>query len=382
MAQYSDTLYTLVGRVGLYRPDLSKQHIIRLLNDRLRQVIDSRIIWSDLLVHATMEIPASYSTGTVSVTNGSATVTGAATSWPTNDKVNTTLSGALTETGYQEVTPTAMTNITADSYLTIDTGASQETVAVVEVSSTTFTAKFTKTHLTAVAIISSSLAGRQFRLANSYPMFTITAVPTATSLTLHAPWKGLAVSASTYTIVRQYFTIGADYKEILAAVDQQYGMPLRIHVPVNEINWRDPQRSSYGPPQCIVDLGPSESGNMQFEIWPCQTAARQIDLWYHRQWPEMQNDLDRPPWFMDGSLLADGAVADALRVRTGKDDAFFNPQLAEVFEGKFLNKIELAKNADESKLQESFSFNYKYSFGAGGANFWQSHDLDIVTWSL
>ena len=74
-------------------------------------------------------------------------------------RVNTTLSSAVTATGVQTVTVTSMTNIAQYQLLDIDTGGNAETVIVLVVTATGFTADFTKTHLSGAAVKEQYIKG-------------------------------------------------------------------------------------------------------------------------------------------------------------------------------------------------------------------------------
>lgn len=364
------------------RPGVSALQVQGWINDRIRQALDARTYWSDLLTHSVISVPGFYNTGTVNVTVGSAIVTGTGTAWPVNDVVNTTAAAGVPEIGYVEITPVSMTGIAVDTYLYVDATGSPETVAVVEVSSTTFIAKFATTHAAGCTLTTSSLAGMQFRLGNGTPIFTVISVQDATDLTLDLNWGNSSLTNQAYQIVKAYFTIAPDLKDILFVLDQIQGIPMRIHVSVLEINWRDPQRSSTGPPLNVVDLAPSAGGSMQYELWPWQFGPYQLGVIYQKQWPELKNDTDRPPWFMNPTIFYHGALADAYNYKVNKDDIYHNPQLALEYERRFMLGVELAKNADESKAQRDYQFQYDQLFGAAGANFWQSHDPDVMSWNF
>jgi hypothetical protein len=382
MPMFADNLFTLRGRVRMFRPNASGPQVDAWINDRIRQIIDSRTYWADLLATGVLSVPNQYITGTVSLTPGSAVVTGVSTAWPVSDVVNTTLSAAVTETNWVDATPTAMTGIAPDRTLYVDSTTSAEAVPVAETTGTTFNGKFTKAHAAGATVLCSSLAGRQFRLGVGNPIYTVRAVHSTTELELTVPWSGAAVSASAYQILGMYYTMAVDLKDTLLVLDPQQGIPIRTHVPLAEVNWRDPQRSSSGPPCSLVDFMPNECGNMQYELWPPQTSAYQIPYVYTRQWPQLYRDTDRPPWFLNPTVLVHGAIADALRFKVNKDDPFHNPALAREYEARFLQGVEDAKNADESKAQSAFQSRYDMLFGAGGANFWQSHDPDLSAWNV
>lgn len=64
----------------MYVPDLPVLLAQRLVQDRYRRILDLRP-WSGLRKQGVWTIPDAYSTGTVSVTQGSTTITGSGTTW-------------------------------------------------------------------------------------------------------------------------------------------------------------------------------------------------------------------------------------------------------------------------------------------------------------
>jgi len=113
------------------------------------------------------------------------------------------------------------------------------------------------------------------------------------------------------------------------------------------------------------------------------TSEKQLPFIFTKQWPELVEDTDRPPWFINPTLFYHGALADALRYRAGKDDPFHNPRLADDYEQRFQAGVVQASLADEEKAQRAYEFAYHRVFGAFGANFLQSHDPDVMqgTWT-
>lgn len=367
-----------------FRPGVDRNLVQGWLNDRVRQALDSRTYWSDLLSHGVLSIPNFYNTGNVTVNTGSKVVVGDGTNaWPVNDKVNTTVVAGINEIGYVVVTPLSMQNIATDTYLYVDAAGTPETVVVVRTTATTFTAQFQFVHTAPnTTLTSSSLSGMQFRTDESSPVFTVTSVQSSTMLTLDLPWGYMTLVNTAYQIVKSYFTLAPDLKDVLYVIDAYQGIPLRLHVAVEEINWRDPQRSSTGPPLAVVDLAPSAGGSMQYELWPWQFSSYQLGFIYYKQWPDMLLDTDRPPWFINPSIFMFGALADALNFRVNEKDIYHNPKLAMHYEARFQQGMEDARNADESKAQRGYSFDFEQLFGAAGAQFWRSHDPDLCAWNL
>lgn len=352
MSQFQDDLGSLVGEVRNLRPNVGDPQIKTWINWRIRQALDHRTFWSDLLKQSILPIPETYTTGTIDVTNGSATVAGAATAWPVDDVVDTTLAQDVDDIGYVEAYPTAVTGIGEDSVLYVGAGtANAEAVSVVQVKSGSFIGKFAKTHTAADTITQSSLVNQQFRLSNAHPVFTVQAVTTTTSLILTNPWGGDDAATQTYRICLMYVVLANDLKSLIAMKDEQTGYPVRIHVTLDEANFRDPRRTivTGNPYFNVVDLGANDQGNMLYEIWPAPSDVRQFSYLYYKQWPPLENEGDRPPWFINPSIWVYGALADAYRYRSGLKDPYHNPGLAEHWEGRFREGMQLAKNSDEAK---------------------------------
>lgn len=70
----------MIGEVEFWNPDAPIPLIQTWLNNAYREVIDSRM-WYGLMVRGQVTVPSVYTTGTVSVVNGSNTVTGVGTAW-------------------------------------------------------------------------------------------------------------------------------------------------------------------------------------------------------------------------------------------------------------------------------------------------------------
>jgi len=372
----------MIGRVTNFRPGCSSLDARDWINDRIRQALGARTYWSDLITPKVLSVPDAHTTGTVSVAPGSRIVTGTATAWPINNIVNTTIPDAVDDIGYVEITPLAMTGITEDSVLYVDAAGTAEAVSVVEVKADSFIAKFAYTHTAGATLTQSSLVGLQFRIAITDPIFTVRNVISATSLELTDSWGGAAKTDEAYRLVKMYITIGSDYKDILAMKDETTGQPIRLHVSVTEVNQLDARRTSTGTGALIqlVDLGPNEQGNMQYEIWPASATRRQFSCLYYRQWPALVNPNDRPPWFINPTIFIHGAIADALRWRKDEKDPYFNPVLAQDYEKRFLQGLELAKNEDESKFQKSVSWRYSRVFIPMGADYQQGHSPEVDSW--
>jgi hypothetical protein len=97
-------------------------------------------------------------------------ISGATAALCTGSTVNTTMNSAVSSTGSKNVSIADTTNVSVGKMLVVDTGASQEGVAVQEMSGTTITATFAKTHTGNVPLT----AGCTFPTADGGVFFFIT----------------------------------------------------------------------------------------------------------------------------------------------------------------------------------------------------------------
>jgi hypothetical protein len=384
MSYFSDDLFTLRGRVMNARPGLNPDFVTHAINDRLRWVLDQRIYWADLLKFGILSFPDPYSSGTISISTGSNVVLGSGTNWPVNDVVNTTIPDGVADFGYVEAFPASMSGITANSLLYVDAGGDPEVVPVVEVRRNSFVGNFTKQHNPGCSVWQSSLANLQLRTGQSYPVFTVSAVQAPDVLLTSVAWGGPPISGQTYVIKLMYVTLAPDLKAVLAMKDEQTGYPVRLHVSLEEADCRDPKRMMVAgnPFFAMVDLGANDQGNMLYEVWPAPSNARQFSYAYLRKWPDLVKDTDRPPPFINPSILVYGALADAKMMRVSADDPYYDPAGAQYYEGKFREAVQLAKNADEAKRLDALQNPWWKSILPGNYDQQQLLDPAVAIWDF
>ncbi len=385
---YQSTLFSLASQVKSYKPNSKASQINKDLNARIRALLDFRSCWSDLITRYVINIPNAISTGGITTVSGSQNIVGTGTLWPYADVVNTTMVGGNRTTGYVEIQPASMTGIDVDTNLYISDSTFSEVVSVVETTSTTFTANFAYQHNDGVPLTCSSVAGRQIQYGPLTPIYTLLAVSSRVGSDntgiMDNPWGGAGLTNSGYQIVKAYITI-PNFRSWVLAYDPQQGIPLATNTSQAELDAIDPQRTSQGWPQCIADLGPSASGSYQSELWPWQATPYALPILFNRQWPELKRPTDRPPGFINPTVIIDGAIADALRRKDLRDntdsDPYHNPSLAREFEQKFQAGAILAAQADEERCQRALTSSMWQQGGiAPGASYWQSHVNDGDCW--
>lgn len=174
-----DTYKTIWQRVELQCPSVGQFRAKSWVNHAFRDIVEQRR-WSWLVKRGQFVMPATYNTGTVSVTQGLPTVTG---------------------------------------------------------SGTTFTA---------------AMIGRQFRIGDNSPLYTIQQFNSTTSLTLDADWGAADASAQTYEIYAAYVTPPDDFKSFIAVWDPANNWRLHLHRTQAEVNVWDAQRSNHGDAYFVV----------------------------------------------------------------------------------------------------------------------------------
>jgi len=371
----------VIGRVKSLKPMAPSTVILDWINDRIRFIIDRKPFWSGQIRETILYLPTPYTTGTLAFTQNSSNVVGSGVSWPVSDAVNTTIPNGVVRLGLNTIVPASMDGITPETYLYVDGSGDPEVVGVTSVGPNSFTAYFNKFHNQGCTVTSSSYAGLQIKLANTLPVFSIAAITSPATLIMDQPWKNTASSGNSYSIRRMYTTIAPDIKGIISVTDQAQGIPpLKTNTTIMELNRWDPQRSSIGYPQCLAFRGPSTiTGNIQYEVWPATQTDRQLRVLYASQPPKLVSEQDRIPFFMSPTVLFNGAMATALSVRIGSDDINYDPAMARDYERKFLEEVDNMILVDEEHSATMFNSrtisNYPFF---GGANWAQSHDLDVI----
>jgi hypothetical protein len=392
MPQYSSSvasLQAMQSRVMLQRPGLDRNLAVAFLNERMRQVINRKPNWSSLLQRTIISIPQSYTAGTVQFTTGSTTVIGTGTNWPVSDVVNTTIQETIKAPMTTWVTPASLTGITRNTLLYVDAGGPYpEIVPVLDILQGHIQCPFAYPHTGPFTATASSLSNLQLRVNSINPIFTVNAITSPTTLVMDNAWGQTTSSGNAYELLLIYTpispntTLNYSIKELVSVCDPFQGIALRLQVSQEELNMFDPERTSTNSPICIANLGPNLNGNMLYEVYPPQDTPYQLNVLFHAQWPDMRLPSDMPPPFMSPNCLIMGALADAFRTPCPRPpemkDPFFSPETAVEYERRFNEAVIEEMNADESKYQRAFEWNFAQTFGglSLGSNWNQSHSLD------
>lgn len=384
MAVYRDNFESMRNAVKMIKQNCPYEYIGQLINRTMRDVLNSKHYWADLLKRHILYCPAEYTTGTASLTQGSTEAVGSGVTWPVNDLVNTTVSEAVTRPGIYSIRPASVANIHSGTVLYVDAGGTPEVCAVIAVDGPSVELRFEYPHTAGFTLTASSYAGRQFRLSDSDPTFTINAVKDSTTLILESAWLMTSRADETYSIRKTHYSISPLVRDVLIAIDRSNGLSVEIKREQGFLDVVDPQRSSTGSDPVYLAVAPRDSvtNNLMYEIWPAPTEEMQLDLLIVETWPDMRAKSDRPPPFIDPSVIIDGTAAKALLhkvIETGsRVDPFYDPTAARMYMEQYERGVYAAVEQDELKALQTIQSFHGPGMAPGDTEYWQSHDLDVL----
>ena len=229
---------------------------------------------------------------------------------------------------------------------------------------------------------------RQFRLTTGGPIYNITAFDGAVTLTLDRAYTGATAATSTYQIYQCYYkTPVKDFLRWRSLYSPNVGYRFRrrnLHRKKEEIDRRDPQRSSIGTPMWAAAYKHSNDGYPMFELWPhptsssnslmCVAQRRGVDLGATEDVPEC----------IPHDLLAQGSRLQAYEwALANNKSASKGPEWSRLMSAIGQNYDEILKRArvqDEETYPQNFS-ELEYDSGLSGpidASYLQDHELFVI----
>lgn len=266
----------MTGEILAVNPDIPPNLAQRFINNCYRRIIDRRD-WKATFTEGVISSPGITSPGgTVSVTNGSNTVTGTGTNW------------------------------------------------------------------------TSVLVNQQFRISGNFPVRTITAVNSTTSLTLDLPWADQSIAATSYYIIQIYFDLGTGVKRLRTMVNQFTNWSMWVGTGYREmIDASDVWRVNIGFPSIAVPWPNASDGHFRVELWPGPVMVQSFPYFYYEQPSDMVADASFPVPWVRSDVVVYGAKSEAY-LYGGPTSAYYSPTQAkfysDLFRGEVMN-MELRDNA-------------------------------------
>jgi hypothetical protein len=206
----------------------------------------------------------------------------------------------------------------------------------------------------------SAMVGRQFRVGLQVPIYTIAAVPDATTLTLDQAWGGDDASGLGFEIYNAYQTVPADFNYHLSVWDPRYNWQLHLHTSQKELNSYDAQRANqasssyavvaYAYDQTVTPPRP------QVEFWPHMKSQYSFPYLYVARATDLADSGAHLPFYIRGDVLLEMALAEAARwpgSSRDKPSQYYSLSLAIMHERRAERMImEMERNDDEVSEQD------------------------------
>lgn len=231
-----------------------------------------------------------------------------------------------------------------------------------------------------------AMVGRQFRIGLNTPIYTIIAVPDATTLTLSEVWGAASASAQGYRIYNAYVTVPADFQSFISVYDPQMNWQLWTQVQQEYLNIYDAQRASTGTSYLLspIDYSTLDSPPLpRYEVWPHQTAQYVYPYLYVARMADLDDSGATLPREVNGDLLLEMALAECARwpgASVESPNPYFNLTLALQHDRRAETILQQVERLDDEISQTSVWYGQLDSIPFAplpwaSASFMQSHAL-------
>jgi len=242
----------------------------------------------------------------------------------------------------------------------------------------------------------AAMAGRQFRLTTTTPIYTVTAVDIVLqTLTLDLPWGPASYIGHAYEIYSAYVSPPTDFNYFLTVWDPNFNWQLHLNITQREVNTWDAQRSNRGQaylvsPRDYYTPSGSTIPLPRFEVWPHVTSAYVLPFLYLSRATDLQDSGALLPRYIRGDVLLELALAEAARWPgpglsvnekgyTRPSNPYFNLQLAQMHEAKAEFMINELERQDEEisimNVQYDSITRLPWAPLPTDSSFWQKHAL-------
>ncbi len=230
----------------------------------------------------------------------------------------------------------------------------------------------------------SGMVGRQFRVGLQVPIYTIIAVPDATTLTLDQAWGGDDASGIGFEIYSAYQTVPSDFSYFLTVWDPRFNWQLHRNTTQEELNWYDAQRANQASSSyCVVSCDYDQTTTPprpRYELWPHMKAQYCYPYLYIARPADLADSGAHLPFYLSGDVLLEMALAEAARwpgPSRDKPSQYYSLALAMMHERRAERRIvEMERNDDETfEADVKYAMNLPFSPWPFDASWMQSHAL-------
>lgn len=174
---------------------------------------------------------------------------------------------------------------------------------------------------TSTAFVSADV-GKFIQFSSSNDWYKVTAVASATELTIEKPYVGSsALSAGTYKLRQVFYSLSSSVEKVLSA--RQTVTPAKLElVHYRAFDRLRPDQTSSGNPLVYVIWGYDSSNNWTFTLDPSPDSVMNVEVRFKKKRTDMSADADNPstPEQWKNVLLDFGLVRGYEYVKPGIND--------------------------------------------------------------
>lgn len=225
----------------------------------------------------------------------------------------------------------------------------------------------------------SAMIGRQFLVGSAGPFYTITDVPTTTSLTLDRAYGGASGALQTYDILQVYLPGPSDFLQFQAVLDRTNNWRLHTNYRQETIDTWDSKRSVGGTPTILAVAPNSPSGGIRFEIWPRIASGKTYSYRYVKKLPLLVNASDTLINPISGYAILQGALSELTMwpgLKNSKNMAF-DPNGHTMRESAFKEEVQGLLLEDQRIIQDMITYEGwdNIPYAPIDASYMQTHDI-------
>lgn len=225
-----------------------------------------------------------------------------------------------------------------------------------------------------------AMVGRQFRIGNATPIYTIASYTSATAIDLELPWGGQSVAGSGYRIYLCYLTPPSDFHTFVSVWDPNFNWQLRLNITQEELNSWDAQRSNTGQAYLVASFDYGMTSKIpRYEIWPHNLANYVYPFLYESRPPDLNESGATLPRFIRGDVIQDMALEKAARWPGPSIDApnpYYDLNLAERLRLRNEQQLAILDRQDDDVYENMVAYQLSRSFAPfWDARYLQNHDF-------
>lgn len=232
-----------------------------------------------------------------------------------------------------------------------------------------------------------SMEGRQFRISNNEPLYTVQTVTDATNLILDRVFGGPSAANTGYEIFNALFTVPEDFHSFQSVWDPAFNWQLWTNVVQEELNAIDAQRSQSGTAWAVVAHSydaVSSPPLPRYEIWPHDKSSHVWPFLYEARPIDLEDSGATLPRYIRGDVLLEMALEECARWPGPSQDQknpYYSIGQAAAHHARAEKMIERMEVQDDEvynmdmRIQSAVGMPFAPFPGLGDAAFLQKHSI-------